>query len=508
MLDELVAPTPVSPHRRRTRHRMGVGLLCLVAAALYTACGLAQFATFRAGTYDLVIFDQAVRSYSHFQLPISVAKGVHNGFGTGFAVLGDHFSPILALLAPLYWIHDAPQTLLVAQGLLFASAIVPLWTLARRELGVIAAYGVSIGYALSWPIAQAVTFDFHEVAFAPVLTAFMFERISAWRRGTAMWWHLVVVALLLLAVKEDAGLLVVGFGLAIIATSPRNPRQAALGAALAAGGLASVLLTTRLVIPAFGGRLGYYWHYARFGDSPLSAAMRAISGPVDTVRTFVQPSVKQRTLWYLLAIGALAPLASPYVVVPLPLLAERMLSDAPHWWSTDFHYNAFLVVPILGAGIDAVARLQRRCEPVRASRVGALWASAVVVVAVAIAPTFAYGQLTRASFWSPDADARAAADVLDHVPAGVTVEVPNNLGPHVSGRDTVVLLDHLPRWAPWVVVDAARVEFPFCELTEQQQRLGFLTRHGYRVVYGNDGYLLLHHGDPVPALNTKPSPGC
>ena len=83
------------------------------------------YVRFRESSYDLVIFDQAIRSYSHFHLGISIIKGVHNGFGPHFSVLGDHFSPILATLAPLYWIYDGPQTLLIAQAVLFALAIPP-----------------------------------------------------------------------------------------------------------------------------------------------------------------------------------------------------------------------------------------------------------------------------------------------------------------------------------------------------------------------------------------------
>src|SRR5215475_10169027 len=108
-------------------HPVAVGILTVLTAAAYSAISLARYYTFHTGSYDLVIFDQAVRSYAHFQPGISIIKGVHNGFGPHFSVLGDHWSPILASLAPLYWIHNGPQTLLVAQAVLFALAIPPLW---------------------------------------------------------------------------------------------------------------------------------------------------------------------------------------------------------------------------------------------------------------------------------------------------------------------------------------------------------------------------------------------
>ncbi|WP_433349501.1 DUF2079 domain-containing protein [Microtetraspora malaysiensis] len=91
-------------------------MITTAAAVLYSAAGLIRLHAFRLGTSDLVIFDQAVRSYSRFGLPVSIAKGVHNDFGPDFSVLGDHWSPILASLAPFYWLHDGPEILLVLQG--------------------------------------------------------------------------------------------------------------------------------------------------------------------------------------------------------------------------------------------------------------------------------------------------------------------------------------------------------------------------------------------------------
>ncbi|NED56527.1 DUF2079 domain-containing protein, partial [Micromonospora aurantiaca] len=111
----------------------------------------------------------------------------------------------------LYWIHDGPETLLVAQAVLFALAIRPIWRYAERRLGAGAAYCAAGAYALSWPIAEALAFDFHEVAFVPLLSALLVERHDAGRRGQA-----AVAAFALLLVKEDMGLLLAGFGLYLL----------------------------------------------------------------------------------------------------------------------------------------------------------------------------------------------------------------------------------------------------------------------------------------------------
>jgi uncharacterized membrane protein len=518
--DVLEHPADTRVAGRRRWHLIAVTVITTAAAALYAACGFLQFYRFRAGSYDLVIFDQAVRSYSHFRLPVAVVAGVHRGFGTGFSVLGDHFSPILATLAPLYWVHSGPQTLLVAQALLFAAAIPPLWVFARRELGPTAAYCVSLGYAVSWPVAQAVSFDFHEVAFVPVLTAVLVERCSAYRRDAGRGWHLVLPAVGLLAVKEDMGLLVAGFGVALLVMSTRwiTPRRRPvrrLGAGLVVGGLAAVVVSIDVLLPAFGSQPAFYWRYGQFGPSLSSAALDMLTHPGVVADTLVRPETKVHTIVCLLAVAAFASLISPYLLMVLPLLAERMLSDAPNWWGVDFHYNAFLVMALLCAGVDGVARLRRwsgraGAPPVRLAgeRIGPVWAAAVLVIAVCSVHDFAFDPLLHGSTWQRDADMRAAAATVAHVPSGVTVETANNLGPQLTGRTTVLLWDQLPRWAPWVVADTSRPVFPFCDVTQQQARIGYLTAHGYRVVFSDDGYVVLHHPGPLPPLDTARSPGC
>ena len=68
--------------------------------------------------------------------------------------------------------------------------------MTQSEKYTAAAYLVSASYALSWPIASAVSFDFHEAAFAPVLMAVALERIQAGRLRTAL---IALAALLLMA---------------------------------------------------------------------------------------------------------------------------------------------------------------------------------------------------------------------------------------------------------------------------------------------------------------------
>ena len=499
-------------------HRVAVWVLTALVAVGYCVFALARFYTFRDGSYDLVIFDQAVRSYAHFQPGISIIKGVHNGFGPHFSVLGDHWSPILAALAPAYWIYNGPQTLLVAQAVLFALAIPPLWLFTRRAFGggqvaVVAAYLVSVAYALSWPIAAALNFNFHEVAFAPALTAVALERLQAGRLRTA----LIALAALLL-VKEDMGLLVAGIGLYLLVARPGVvPRQRLVAAAIIVAGIADTVLATYVLIPAFGGRSDYYWAYTSLGSNAGQAAWHLLTHPVSSLQLLVTPRVKLITVLWLFGAFCFLPLLSPISLAVVPLLLERMLGSVfPNWWSTSFQYNAFLVVVLVCAAVNGAARLDRwvtrarqRSGPLtedaaaggRADRAGAGagvvalgCAVAMCALAVCLVPQFHFRAALHPSFFQRDARMNAAAAAVAHVPSGVTVEAVNYLGPALSARDTVLLWDgdgSSPLRPPWVVADTAKRQFTFSNRGQQRKRVAFLKRTGYRVVFRERGYIVL-----------------
>jgi len=152
---------------------------------------------------DLSFFDQAVWHYSKFQAPFSSILGKD--------LLGDHFHPLVAVLAPLYWIWSDPRMLLIAQAVLVAASIVPVFLFAKPRLGRVGAYLLAAAYAAFWGLQVGALYDFHELAFAPLLIALTIFFADRRRWG----WFWLSVALVLL-VKEDLSVYVVFLGVYLL----------------------------------------------------------------------------------------------------------------------------------------------------------------------------------------------------------------------------------------------------------------------------------------------------
>ncbi|MFJ9642806.1 DUF2079 domain-containing protein [Streptomyces sp. NPDC101206] len=440
---------------------------------LYATLSLRTHERLQSHSFDLAIFEQAVRSYAAGHLPVSEVKG------PGFPLLGDHFSPVLALLAPAYWIWPSARTLLVAQAALVAVSALPLMRWAHRALGTAAGVVVGLVHGLSWGIASGVGFDFHEWAFAVPLLACSLAALGQGRPRAAVLW-----ALPLLLVKEDMGLTVAVIGLLAAWRAGKGGRR--LGIAAAVAGVAVAALVVVVVLPAFNPSGGYFYVGYVDGDGAGRSLGQLLYAATIGL---VTPEVKVTTLVMLLAPTLFLAVRSPLVLVAVPTLLWRGFSENESHWGTGFHYSLILMPILFAAFVDA---LQRRGTTTAGLRRHLLGAAGVCVL---LLPSHSLGQLFQPLFWKTDPRVAVAHRVMDRIPDGATVQASDRLVPHLVHRTSVSLFgwpDSRPN-PEWILVDtrvAPELRWPL-DAHDESVALAEARSRGYRTVAKESGFVLL-----------------
>ncbi len=147
--------------------RVLLGLMVLGYCVVFTRLTFGLFERCAYMNFDLGIFDQAVWLISRGERPFVTLRGVH--------ILGDHFSAILYLIAPLYWIAPTPKTLLLVQTVALALGAIPVYALARLEKLAAPVALLFSGVYLCYPAMQwSNTYEFHPETFATPLLLFAF----------------------------------------------------------------------------------------------------------------------------------------------------------------------------------------------------------------------------------------------------------------------------------------------------------------------------------------------
>ncbi|WP_320414957.1 DUF2079 domain-containing protein [Kocuria sp. cx-116] len=444
---------------------------------LYTLLSLTQWHQWEVPSWDNAIFTQLLKSYAAGQPPVANIKG-HD-----FILLGDHFHPLLAVLAPAYWLFPSALALMILQDVLLGWSVGVVSWCAARALRPAPAGALSVAYGLSFGLQSAVAVQFHEVALAVPLLALSLCALRQRRWPSAVLWAAPVAL-----VKEDLGMTVAAVGAVMVghaflptarasvrwlhrvfeppgraagggpaassakefatALSRTSQQPAVLGALLMAWGIGLSLLAVWVILPG----LNPHGAFAYADTLDVAGALR---DPTGAVITMFVPDQKLGTWLLTLAAGAVVAVRSPLALVALPTLAWRMLSPNHGYWGPGWHYNAVIMPIVFIAVIDAVVRLRAggtRSRTARATAELAPWV--VLVVALAVATQQPLAQLVTGEAWRQDPRADIKAATVQAVPEGASVATDLTLINGLVSRADVHWIGNADDPAPdFVVID-------------------------------------------------------
>ncbi|MFY9615500.1 MAG: DUF2079 domain-containing protein [Candidatus Dormiibacterota bacterium] len=469
-----------------------------MAAVAYAAISIYRHDHFASNAFDLGVQDQTVWGYSQLQMIPNTVEMIRN-------LLGDHFHPILVVIAPLYWIWNDVRVLLIVQAVLLAAAGIPIFWWARERLGLIPAIVFEATYLTFWGVLSGVVYDFHHIAFA--IPAVSFGLYAVLTKRNRLFWPMLALGLL---TRENIALTFAAIGL-YIALVQHRWRMGAVVIAVCAAWFTALI---EVVMPAIAGAPYGHWTYDALGTGPGSALVHIIRHPLASLRLLVDNPTKLKLWGGLLGAWLFLPVLSPIAVVAIPTLLERLWSSNPALWSASFHYS-LVIAPILAfASIDSLARLQRIFQGVRGTspspsgggnaptsslprlrgRVGV--GASIAVLAAGLIITF--GLVRPLDELGTYVSARQVSDIqscLTVIPADASVSASNALLPHLSHRREIYLLT-MKSDADYVAIDLATYLGHFFAGEEAQIRTTITNSlaNGYGVACSKGTTVVLHRG--------------
>ncbi len=403
-------------------------------AAVVSALKIQQVWRLQSQAWDLGIHANMLWNTAHGRWFWDSIKGVN--------YLGDHFSPSLALLAPLLRLWPDASVLCVAQTLALALGLPAVHRLTLEKTGdrTLAA-GLTLLYAFS-PLVHGVSRDdVHAVAFAVPL----------------LLWGLILPGARGLALLAAAGTLQEDLWLCAAAAAWHRKERVAAAAFVAA------FLVSLLLLRAVGGGFKpLHWDFYR---------------PAAIAASLFRPDRLVGLARLLLPLGGLQLFGGADALPLLAPLGYTWAGASPHQGRLELHYAAPLI-PF--AFLAAAAGLRRlKLKP---------WAFAALVL--------------LGAFWLPrysrpltPEKTRAAAELMALVPKDAPVIASFNLVPSLALRPEIKM------WRAgvdpagyWIALDAAP---PYFELeagndlqTDSAVR-EFITVRLDRVVYASEWLCLL-----------------
>ena len=335
--------------------------VCIVAgvvcAGVISAITCLRYCTFSSPNFDFGIFCNMFHNMSETLLPTVSCE--RDQLLSHFAV---HISPTYYLILPFYWLFPSPLTLQIAQAVILASGIVPLYRLSRHfKLSPTVTAVLCVIYAAYPPLTTGCFYDIHENCFLAPLLLWVFALYEEKR-----YYWMILPACLVLATKEDAAVYLALFAIYLLFSRRDWKRGLPLGVvAVVYFGVAIYLIET------FGDGVLFGRYTALFSTEKETGGL--IGTLLRDPGFFLQlladgGTASQKLRWLLemlLPLGLL--LWTPrgkysrlWLLAPLLL---NLLTDYVYLFDTGFQYSfssiAFLFYLLVQNAADAPARFRR-----------------------------------------------------------------------------------------------------------------------------------------------------
>lgn len=449
---------------------LATAILFFLYAGLSTWAGFSRHAALETRAFDLGIFSQAVWNTLQGDFLFSSIK-------ENICLLGDHMSPILALLTPFYALWPDPRTLIILQAMSMAGCLYMITKIAAYKTNDrFIAFCFLIAYFFLSPPRGTLREDFHpEVLAEPIL---MLAFLCMERGRVALW---VITSLIAASAKENIWGIV--FMMSFYGASFKKHRLPGIIMMLFSACL--FLFSVKIAIPTLSGKSYLYeGFYLNLFKNPSELGSIIASG---------------ETWEYILKIFSpvafLSLLAPAQFILTLPILIQNILSNNPVFRSLSYHYTTGLIPFVMISAVYGLYNLSQKLKwNLLTTRLAACLMTALCLLLSGHSEYY-FAWKSRHNITPHKIMIRKQ---LAQIPAADRVLTHNSLVPQFANRKYIYQFEHntsptkkesaLARNADIVVLDELFLEpntMPLPEVLTELQEIG------YTVQLEDNGFYIL-----------------
>lgn len=455
---------------------------------IFSALSIARHFSLSSGSADLGIFDQAIWSASQGDVLFTSLLGNMN-------LLGYHFYPIIYVFVPFYKVWPSPVLLLVFQALLLATAIIPLYLIARDKLkNRLLIYAFIISYMLSNAVRGVAFSDFHTECFIIPLLFWIYYFLI--KRKNILFLFSIFV---LLFCKEDVVFLISALGIFAFFFQKRQK----MGAFLFLFGISLWFIETKIIIPYCFNPYHKYMYMDRlpFGLTYSDNINTLLTDPLSVTKFFFTGEKIEYCIKLFGPLGFLSFLSpSHYILIAVPLL-KNLLPPANFsgFYNITSHYTAAILPFIYISAICGSAWL---ADKIRYRKKFLILSCFIIFSSLMFYGKTDGHKLTRFLNTIRAEGCLQKISYLKNIPAGASVAANFNLVPHLSHRKYIF------EWNPqskasyiteYVVVDMDLLEYiPKEVIAEIDSYFEDIIERGYKKIFVSpDGRFLIFHNPDI-----------
>lgn len=374
--------------------------ICSIFFILYAVLGIVRHDNYGSFGADLGFIDHLVWVYSKFQY----AKGSYDG----------HIELIFLLISPFYWIWSDPRMLIILQAFVIAFSGIPVFLLAKnKKLRAELCFVILLSYLMFFGIQNGIWFDVHSAAFGAGFMAWYIYFLEK----KNLKWSLVAFFLAVFSKENIAAYILLVSGVHFIITRNRLSLIYSL--------IAFVYLFLLFFV---------YFPAIRPNGYAYANPDGLVSG---SIQQLADNSKKIETIFYTFAWYGFIPLLSPLTVLPvLGNLASYFILGRSYTAAHEIfmHYRIDLAPLLAFSTVLTIAKYKWLNKRVVA---GYLLICLLVFQYLLHLPL---SYLTKQWFWTRPTSVDSINRLISYLPEEASVVAQNNIYPHISQREDILLL--------------------------------------------------------------------